>query len=457
MLIIALSIKRKQERIDSQKTLLSMFLESYNSFLNSSSINNASGKRVLKADKIEQQAHLDNIYDCRDMLSYLQKNISSKKRYRRPKNRILKSETSIIATTSSKRRRRNKIKARECDNFIHEINNEDPYYITSSESDDSQDDLYTPGPEVKQETKILSKNFKRKIQNSERRRITRELSEIYTKLNMAIPCSSVIETSSNQSLKTKLKKLEINYVWIMELKNMDKTKGYSTEYEENCLIILRNFDKKLLQLSLGNFSKLDLNTYFDCSKLSVQITRRCKDGQLYVAQSLQHSVHFTLSLYSTKIMIDVLEKNEIMTRTMIDKEVITTESNFLAFYQFDNRKGYFYQDKIRSYLTSIGNQGLWKHFKSNFDTTSQQRAKYVLNLGVTGLKCDCYKYISVTGKIAPDLISKQTKVYTLDNKMITTIGKLLMYIGGDVLSSLHNNVKSAFEVDDICELECTWL
>ena len=56
MLTIALSIKRKQERIDSQKTLLSMFLESYNSFLNSSSINNASGKRVLKADKIEQQA-----------------------------------------------------------------------------------------------------------------------------------------------------------------------------------------------------------------------------------------------------------------------------------------------------------------------------------------------------------------------------------------------------------------
>ena len=440
-------INRKQKRIESQKTLLSMLLQNYNEFLTSSSICNES-KRILKSDKIEQKLQLNNIYDCKDMLSYFEKNLVSKVRYRRPKNRKLRSETSIISESSCKRRRKNVITFQNYKNLMN-----DPYYISSSESDDSEDDLYTPGPEVKQETKVVFNQTKKSSKNSEKRRISRELSEVYAKLNMAIQCSTVIETMSNRSCKSKLKKLEINYVWIMELKTIDITKGYSAEYEENCLIILRNFDRKLLQLSLDNFSNFDLNTSFDCSRCSVQITRRCKDGQLYITQSLQHSVHFTLSLYSTKTMIDVLNKNKIMTRTMMDKQIVTTDSNFLAFYQFDNKKGYFYQEKIRSYLTSIGNQGLWRHFRSNFDSTSQQRAKYVLNLGVTGLKCDCYKYISVTGKIAPDLISKQTKAYTLDDNMITTIGKLLMYIGGDVLSSLHDNVKRAFEVEDKYEQE----
>ena len=98
-------------------------------------------------------------------------------------------------------------------------------------------------------------------------------------------------------------------------------------------------------------------------------------GQLYVAQSLQSSVHFTLSSRSTEKMIDILNKNKIMSTTMINKQVLHSESNFLAFYPFDNEEGYLYQENISSYMISIGNQGLWKHFVSNFDATSQKKSK----------------------------------------------------------------------------------
>ena len=396
-----------------------MLLEKHKEFLTSSSINNKQQKRMLKSDKIQQKSHEANIYDCKDMLSYLEKNLVSKTRYRKPKNRILKSDTSLIVKSSSKRKRKNILESQQLKFLI----DQDPYYTSYSDSSDSDDELYNPEIKICRVMNNKHMTSKRTRKNTDKNRISLELSEVYKRLNIATQCSDIYKHVTSQPIQRKVNKLESNFLWIMQLKSNDVLEETTNQYEDNYLIILRNFERKLLCLSFEEFSNLDLGNIVDCSSCSVQITKRCMFGQLYVAQSLQSSVHFTLSSRSTEKMIDIFNKNNIMSTTMINKQVIDSERNFLAFYPFEKEEDYPFQKEITSYMISIGNEGLWKHFASNFDNTSQKRAKYVLNLGVTGLKCDCFKYISITGKVAPDLINKQTKTYSLDEEMITTIGK----------------------------------
>ena len=176
-------MERKHERISSQKTLLSMLSDNHNQFLKNSTQRNSSSKRT-KSNKIEDEFHQANIHDCEDMLSYLEKNLASKSRYRRPKlnKRILKSQSSIVDISCIKRRRKTTIISDGSTDVIEAYFKEDLYYVTSSESESDKDDLYLPFNKVKYEEKrkIL---INKKNTNSEKRRIMRELSEVYSKMN----------------------------------------------------------------------------------------------------------------------------------------------------------------------------------------------------------------------------------------------------------------------------------
>ena len=66
-------------------------------------------------------------------------------------------------------------------------------------------------------------------------------------------------------------------------------------------------------------------------------------------------------------------------------------------------------------------------------THTQQRAHFVMNLGITNLKCHCYKRLTLLGNVCPDLISQQTKHHSIPNKLMYAIGKLLMYITDNVI------------------------
>ena len=444
---------RKHERLNSQKTLLTMLYDNYNQFLERSRERNRSSVRT-KANKTEDQFHQANIHDCEDMLSYLKKNLLSTSRYRRPKfkERVLKSQSSIVDISHIKRRRKSTITYDGTTDIIECYFKEDLYYISSSESENDNDDLYLPFNKVKheQKRKVLSN---KKTTNSEKRRIMRELSEVYSKMPNNVQYNDIINKKDPTYVGSKAEKLQRNFAWVMELKHIDSKNGLARQYNNNLLIILRNFNKKLLRLTLDQFSKSKLQEVVDCSTCHVQITQRCCNGQMYVAQGLQNSVHFTLSTASTKIMTDILTKNKISSTTISDKETLCSDSSFLSFYEFDGNKHHLFEKNVNSYMKTIGNNGLWKHFKNNFDTTSQQRAKYVVNLGVTGLKCDCYKQVSITGKIVPDLISKETRTYVHDEVMISTIGKLLMYIGDKILPTLSDQVVKAFMCEDEYEQE----
>ena len=237
---------RKHERIQSQKTLLSMLSENYIQFQKISTDPNCSSRRT-KANKVEHEFHQANIHDCEDMLSYLEKNLLSKSRYRRPKfnKRVLKSQSSIVDISHIKRRRKSTILSDGNIDIIEGYFKEDLYYITSSESESDNDDLYLPFKNVKYEQKRRVVNNK-KTTNSEKTRIMRELSEVYSKMNNSIQCTDDINTKVLTNVGSKAEKLQKNFTWIMQLKHIDSKSGPARTYENNCLIILRNFDKRLL-------------------------------------------------------------------------------------------------------------------------------------------------------------------------------------------------------------------
>ena len=326
-------LERKHERISSQKTLLSMLNDNHNQFLKNSTQRNSSSKRT-KSNKIEDEFHQANIHDCEDMLSYLEKNLVSKSRYRRPKlnKRILKSQSSIVDISCIKRRRKTTIISDGSTDVIEAYFKEDLYYVTSSESESDKDDLYLPFNKVKYEEKRKILNNKKNT-NSEKRRIMRELSEVYSKMN-----NSKQYTDDLSKVVSKTEKLKKNFTWIMELKHIDSKNGLACHYKDNCLIILRNFDKRILRLTVDQFRECNLQEKFDCSSCHVQITKRCSNGQLYVAQGLQNSVHFSLSTASTTQMTNIMKKNKISSRTFSDKETVCSDSSFLSFYQFNGSK-----------------------------------------------------------------------------------------------------------------------
>ena len=83
-------------------------------------------------------------------------------------------------------------------------------------------------------------------------------------------------------------------------------------------------------------------------------------------------------------------------------------------------------------MKTVGNCGLWKYFVESGQKINS-RAKHVMNLGVTSLKCHCYKHLSVIGNVAPDMISTSTKEYRYSKKLLTSIGKILIYISKNIL------------------------
>ena len=112
-----------------------MFCEDYNTMLND--------KSSKKKNLTLIQSTKNNIEDCRQLLSYMEKNLNDKQRFRKPKNRMYTSDTSIMTKNVYKRKKKP----------IYNHSRQKLYleYLASthdisdiSSSSDSDDDLYEP-------------------------------------------------------------------------------------------------------------------------------------------------------------------------------------------------------------------------------------------------------------------------------------------------------------------------
>ena len=74
-----------------------MFCEDYNTMLNDKS-SKKKNHRLIQSTK-------NNINDCRQLLSYMEKNLNDKQRFRKPKNRMYTSDTSIMTNNVCKRKK----------------------------------------------------------------------------------------------------------------------------------------------------------------------------------------------------------------------------------------------------------------------------------------------------------------------------------------------------------------
>ena len=73
-------------------------------------------------------------------------------------------------------------------------------------------------------------------------------------------------------------------------------------------------------------------------------------------------------------------------------------------------------------------------YKNNKKPT-EGRASHVINLGITDQRCHDYKRITITGRMALDLISTSKNSFSLSRDALLSIAKLLMFIIDTILPS----------------------
>jgi hypothetical protein len=185
---------------------------------------------------------------------------------------------------------------------------------------------------------------------------------------------------------------------------------------------------------------------FSQSELSKQIDKivfiqRNGHAQLYVLQGLQSSPHFSLSSTSVKKLIDFCQDKD------IQYELFQNDSNYnwanISTSLQNPASGVFVKNsnplcecgvekRYIELMSQVFNLICGSLIKSNH-STSQQRAKYVLNLGITDQKIHKQERITITGRVGLDLISSMSKKQSLSQDSLKLIGELLLYITTKVL------------------------
>ena len=157
---------------------------------------------------------------------------------------------------------------------------------------------------------------------------------------------------------------------------------------------------------------------------------------------LRTSPHCSITSYQLKILESIVQCNNIpLVKLYSDINVITNKNIEILNVQSEDRL----YNQIYDYVVSIVNNGLLEHFfGTNVCSNSQSRAKNVINLGITNLKCDSFKRISVTDRIEPSLILTKTKKYELSSNLLMAIGKFLVHVAEKLLPKFNSNVQDAF-------------
>lgn len=217
------------------------------------------------------------------------------------------------------------------------------------------------------------------------------------------------------------------------------------------LVIIRGLPKVLSTLKwhqLEEYNSYKLKTVLQ----KVTVIPRSLYGQMYIAQGLSRSPHFSLGTKGVDLLSSFCSKRNIALSIesgvknfehagtsegyqLLVKSVIPTKATFIE-------TGYI---KLINEMTNC----LWDVlFDVNRNDT--YRAPNIINLGITDQKCDQYVRCSVTGRVGLNLISTTTKKMKLSTVALLSIGKLLMFVIDYCLPS--TTLKHVFETQDKYEL-----
>ena len=305
-------------------------------------------RKPSKQNKQNYEYCKSNLNDNNSFIEYLRMNLFSKKRYRKPKNRFDEnSHSALFANAYKKRIRNNNEKALTITISSDEDN------ISSSE-EESDDEWVLPLQFIsKNKTTVPKKQttntpMKETSTNKKiyKKRIHRELKQIYSRRYHE--SSEMFENNSDTIVTNKRNR---RYKWIMELKSKENGDVHNN-YQDNCLVILKNFDKNFYKLSLHEL-KYDINSLVTNGTRSIiYIIQRTNDMQLYCAQGLQKCPHFSLSSYQTKLLKEICKSNSINCKHYeIDREVRDITLSVMSFKYYHNTL----KESIRTHIKSICN------------------------------------------------------------------------------------------------------
>ncbi len=219
-------------------------------------------------------------------------------------------------------------------------------------------------------------------------------------------------------------------------------------FSKQYLIVLFGVKDELLQKTWDQLSKCS------SSRLKKQIQKiviiqRNGHAQLYVLRGLQSSPHFSLGSTSTKHIIGLCQEKQIQYELFLNKSHLNWAniSSSILHPQNDvfiKNSSQLNVCSVEKRYIELMNQVfvlLCPSFLRSSRPNLQQRAKYVINLGITDQKIDKQERISMTGRVGMSLISSTSNVQSLCQDSLKVIGKLLLYVTTQVLpKTTFNNI-----------------
>ena len=185
----------------------------------------------------------------------------------------------------------------------------------------------------------------------------------------------------------------------------------------------------------------------------VTVIPRSITGQMYIAQGLSRSPHFSLGIKGIDLLSSFCaEKNidfSIQTGLKNNGHCGILEGLKLYVKTVIPSKQTFIETGYMKLMNEMANS-LWDVLFDNKRYDSY-RAPNIINLGITDQKCDQYVRCSVTGRVGLNLISTSTRKMKLSHVALLSIGKLLMFVIDYCLPS--TTLKDVFETTDKYELQ----
>ena len=185
---------------------------------------------------------------------------------------------------------------------------------------------------------------------------------------------------SNTELVPKQDEHTTEYRWIHDLIEMSSSKNYSSDFSHYSLVILRCLTKKLHTKSWSEINEMKdtiIQQYLD----KVIVIPRNSSGQIYIAQGLHRSPHFTLHRYSLTLFTDFLSKMEIPFH--IIKNTFEARKEVKLDNLYVQSSGYIYCYTLRKNLQEMFErtmEGLWNILFQVSDTVCIRICIYNINM-----------------------------------------------------------------------------
>ena len=248
--------------------------------------------------------------------------------------------------------------------------------------------------------------------------------------------------------------------WVYDLKALDfpnTNEGFSKKN----LVVVRG-DTKSISLSSWNAVQLLSSSNLKHIFEEVIFIPRSENGQVYIIRGLAQSLHFSLGsiaskklksfCYDKKLSIVVAINRNVNDLDLVAAEELNSRFNHLYVETYQALTKTPLQKKTDQLMLECANHLWGVLFGSASAVVDENRAKNIINLGLTDRKIDQLERISITGRIGLNLIQTTTQSMRLEPEALRSIAKLLVHINNEILPTtpykdvfkLHHNMEKFY-------------